>query len=137
MVPAFVLKERHKEGKLEKKMNERKKEGWKEWKEMKERTVGIISSLNVKCYFDICGRIFFDSSVVGAEAGYLIVVHDIYISCSIQWLFQQIPKATSITVFFKNYYVYVCLLYFILWPLLIWVEVLKLPQFSQVEKKSA
>ena len=51
---------------------------------MKERTVGIISSLNVKCYFDICGRIFFDSSVVGAGAGYLIVVYDIYISCSIQ-----------------------------------------------------
>ena len=38
------------------------------------------------------------------------------------------------TIFF---FFYVCLLYFILWPLLIWVQVLKLPQFSQVEKKSS
>lgn len=35
------------------------------------------------------------------------------------------------------YFFHVCLLYFILWPLLIWVQVLKLPQFSQVEKKSS
>ena len=133
----FFLKERNIEGKLEKMKAWRKKEKWKERKKMKERTVGMILSLDVKCHFDIFGRYFFDFSGFGAGAGHLNIVHDIYISRSFQWLFQQILKATSITVSSQLFFFYVCLLYFILWPLLIWVQVLKLPQFSQVEKKSS
>lgn len=38
---------------------------------MKERTVGMILSLDVKCHFDIFGRYFFDFSGFGAGGGEL------------------------------------------------------------------
>lgn len=41
---------------------------------MKERTVGMILSLNVKCHFDIFGRYFFDFTGFGAGAGHLNIV---------------------------------------------------------------
>ena len=104
----FVLKERNREGKLEKMKAWRKKERWKERKKMKERTVGIILSLNVKYHFDIFGRYFFDFTGFGAGAGHLNIVHDIYISCSFQWLFQQILKATLITVS-SQLFIFLCL----------------------------
>ena len=73
----------------------------------------------------------------GGRAGYLIVVHDIYISCSIQWLSIKYWKQSQLQSLPYYLFFYVCLLYFILWPLLIWIQVLKLPQFSQVEQKSS